>query len=290
MSNSYRIIGAAIGLALSVPALSRAEPSFPWQRDTGPKTQNGDASTDQAKSDKRVTNMCGSSFTLNCAGQEGSPDKHEERRNTREELDLVAQRDAADAASHSAWWAKWQFWASALGLIGLGFTFWETRRTASAAINANKLSEDTAKRQLRAYVLVESVVASKDPRSKDGFGAVVTTKNFGMTPAKDLSEWVEITVADLPLTISLPPHKPNNPSRSIVGPGVSTIQIPTMKKLPDDIESAVLENRAAIYVYGEVQYADAFGERRTTKYRLMSSGQGHVLGLYRACSEGNEYT
>lgn len=50
---------------------------------------------------------------------------------------------------------------------------------------------------------------------------------------------------------------------------------------------------AAIYVYGEISYRDAFGKERLTKYRLMHHMTGGAIGVSTNLSfthEGNEAT
>ena len=90
--------------------------------------------------------------------------------------DLCAQWKAADAARDSANWAWWQLGLSALGVLGLGATLWfnfraldlaegasqETKdalaiaeRNADAVTSHVRVAEDTAKRQLRAYLHVK---------------------------------------------------------------------------------------------------------------------------------------
>ncbi len=55
-------------------------------------------------------------------------------------------------------------------------------------------------------------------------------------------------------------------------------------------ENAILQNHTAIYVYGEIDYLDVFGDRHLTQFRFRCNGQGYPLGLFKPDSEGNEAT
>jgi hypothetical protein len=49
----------------------------------------------------------------------------------------------------------------------------------------------------------------------------------------------------------------------------------------------------AVYVYGEITYVDAFGQKWLTKYRLMHHRDGGAIGVstdLSFCEEGNEAT
>jgi hypothetical protein len=133
MLNRNRIIGAAIGLiaiCFAWVSLSQA---------TNPKESPGDSQKQEKNS--CVSRMAGASFTLNCAGQERSSGKQETARDEREKLDLVAQQSVADSTERILYWTRIQIGLSALGIFGLGWTLFETRRTANAALLANKIAE-----------------------------------------------------------------------------------------------------------------------------------------------------
>ena len=181
--------------------------------------------------------------------------------------------------SHDEWLAGFT------GILALStIALW--RATKRLVLGAEK----TAERQLRAYVLVEGAKMTKDPIRNDGFGVAVTVKNFGQTPAHDMTECADIWVGAFPLAEPLPEHIWNNPSISVLAPGGYSIQIPTHSELTGLMQKAIFNNNTAVYVYGEINYLDAFDQLHTTKFRLMSVGQGLALGLFRQCQEGNSYT
>lgn len=204
--------------------------------------------------------------------------------------DLDAQIRAADAGERGATAAERQIIPTWLGAI---LSFVGTLLILATLIltqKSNAIAQDTADRQLRAYVLVEGIMLGKDPTDPKGVAAVVNTKNFGLTPGKNVREWAQIHVAEHPLVGELPDYTPRNQGVSVLPPGAITIQVPTHPALSEVMKAAISRNHTAIYVYGEISYLDHRGKLRTTKYRYMSSGQGFTLGAFRACPEGNDYT
>lgn len=168
------------------------------------------------------------------------------------------------------------------------------------------------RRQLRAYVIGESGtignVANPIPlyagqvlpptgaeitNTACGPVAYIQIKNSGQTPAYKVLHWGNICVREYPLTSNLPPI-PILVLRnaSVLGPGIySTKYLFLPKPLTAQEISDLRAGIAAIYVYGEIDYEDAFGKKRVTKYRLMHHvGQGAIgvnTGLTFA-DEGNE--
>ncbi|MEO9167810.1 MAG: hypothetical protein ABI230_05340 [Aestuariivirga sp.] len=151
-------------------------------------------------------------------------------------------------------------------------------------------SKDSSERQQRAYVMVEGLSLSRNPQSEVGFGATVTAKNFGQTPAREVIEWAQISVRSMPNTEPFVKVDTPYPSKSVLAPGVYSTQIPTHSEISDAIKIMILMSKAAIFVCGEISYIDAFNKPRTTRYRFMCLGQGYNLGLFRQCEEGNEWT
>jgi len=168
------------------------------------------------------------------------------------------------------------------------------------------------RRQLRAYVVGElgtvANVANPIPLYAGQVitpaGAEITNtacgpivyiqiKNCGQTPAYKVVHWGNICVREFPLTSQLPP----TPilalkNASVLGPGIlSTKYLFLPTPLTAQEISDLRAGTAAIYVYGEVDYQDAFGKKRFTKYRIMHHvGQGAIginAGLTFA-DEGNE--
>ncbi len=161
---------------------------------------------------------------------------------------------------------------------------------AEAAVN---VAQDTAKRQLRAYVSVAGLARTKDPGevAGAGFAVWVDVKNEGQTPAYDVFHWAKIDLREFPLNGGFDIHCIENPSRCILSSGDKNIAFPTFKRdLTPLEEQAILSNGKAVYVYGEIDYRDAFGKRHMTQFRFRCNGQGYPLGMFKADGEGNEAT
>jgi hypothetical protein len=164
-------------------------------------------------------------------------------------------------------------------------------RAAKATENSVDLARDTAKRQLRAYVTVNGVIRTKDPGklNGEGFAVLVDVKNSGQTPASDLLVWANIEIREFPLVTCLPLHCLENPTRVILPPDTKNLAFPTFDRdLTTIEENAILKNHTAVYVYGEIEYLDVFGNRHLTQFRFRCNGQGYPLGMFKADGEGNE--
>jgi hypothetical protein len=168
------------------------------------------------------------------------------------------------------------------------------------------------RRQLRAYVVGElgtiGNVANPIPLYAGQVitptGAEITNtacgpityiqiKNSGQTPAYKVVHWGNICVREYPLISNLAPTPTLSlKNASVLGPGIySTKYLFLSAPLTAQEVSDLRAGTAAIYVYGEINYRDAFGKKRFTKYRLMHHvGQGAIginTGLIFA-DEGNE--
>jgi hypothetical protein len=166
----------------------------------------------------------------------------------------------------------------------------EMKASVAAAEAAVNVAQDTAKRQLRAYVTVNGVIRTKDPGdlNGEGFAVLIDVKNSGQTPASDLLQWARIEIREFPLETNLPIHCLENPPRGILPPETKNLAFPTFTRALTIIEeNAVLANHTAVYVYGEVDYFDVFGDRHLTQFRFRCNGQGYGLGMFKADSEGN---
>lgn len=103
--------------------------------------------------------------------------RDEHRVYQRDEQDLVAQKTSALWTMIMGWAATFGMVLSAVGVYLVWTTFAETRRS-------NEIASDTAKRQLRAYVAVESATITITGHS---IKVVANVRNFGETPAHSVS-------------------------------------------------------------------------------------------------------
>jgi hypothetical protein len=153
--------------------------------------------------------------------------------------------------------------------------------------------EDTAERQLRAYVFggnarMIDVEAGKQPSVK------LRLFNLGQTPAYEVTAGVSIGFGSYPV-FGLFPEAPQAPvhSRATIGPG-RQVRHAVTKAEPLTFEEvvAIHSGTGAIYVVGEIRYVDAFKKPRRTQFRLMYSAGAVKRGDNRldVCEGGNEAT
>ncbi len=137
-------------------------------------------------------------------------------------------------AEYTAELARFTKWLVAVTFLGSFILF------ATAAYQA-WVTRDTARRQLRAYVAVETGnvgnVANPEPTTPGqpappetnaritnaliGPVAWLTTRNVGQTPANSVRTWANICLREFPLTWELPPRPPAlYEAESVLGPHI----------------------------------------------------------------------
>jgi hypothetical protein len=156
-------------------------------------------------------------------------------------------------------------------LIATWYLFLATRRLVRGA-------EDTARRQLRAYVFIDG--GSIDYIIANDLAVMLTghvwLKNFGGTPAYDCRIWTRIDVFNDPrATLSAS----SGNTKTIVGP--SAICTSTVSKGPitqNDLR-AINSNEKFVFFWGEIEYRDAFNSVHRYRFHFctgheLSNGQG----------------
>jgi hypothetical protein len=121
-------------------------------------------------------------------------------------------------------------------------------------------AEKTARRQLRAYI---SVVNGDIELVNGGNGirAQVRIKNFGQTPAYETSAWAVVRVLEAETT-GFSMDKGEKPAvRSVMGPSAETVLARLDRTSHDDLAS-IADGTKRIFVWGRVEYIDAFDRRR----------------------------
>jgi hypothetical protein len=183
---------------------------------------------------------------------------------------------------------------------------------ALAAVWQSAIARATARRQLRAYLFIESagIMNVADPlvpvpegqqppqgaiRWRDsGPITLLTVKNSGQTPAFDVIHFGNIHFQAYPLTKPLPsfPAPDQNMTKFMIGPGgISTKNLVMPNLLTPEQVADLRASRAAIYVYGRIEYRDAFGRKRFTSYRMRHNaltGNVGVIGELTGSDQGNE--
>jgi hypothetical protein len=188
-------------------------------------------------------------------------------------------------------------WAIAIML------FFTLIATATAAYYTRQqwLTADEVKiRQLRAYVLVsQSEITVQAPATAT---IILQLKNFGLTPAYKFVGWHCIIVGrfgraagNIQIETEFP--SPTNNERigqkTILGPqDIKHILFPafcdnagaTTRPITEAEATRIRDGAAAIYLYGEATYLDAFEMERHLKYRIIGPGNGTTFDH----PEGNE--
>jgi len=137
-------------------------------------------------------------------------------------------------------------------------------------------AEKTAKQQLRAYVFVEKASVLLDGMT---LKAAVDVRNSGLTPAYDVNIRSRMQTAEAELPFVLLPIEDVAVDRANMGPGMvinpnSELVIPHDR--PDAIE-AFKSGRGVIYLFGNIEYRDAFEQTWVLDFRMKSQ---HFMGTY----------
>lgn len=142
------------------------------------------------------------------------------------------------------------------------------QESADAAKNTALTMEETAERELRAYMMVNEVEIVNDPEpGYSGAYVYIHIKNFGQTPATDIRLAPSALIRERPLIspplILDPSIKPM--TLGILAPSDtlrSRFEIPRMEGTGDGFDIA--KRTHAFYVFGMFQYRDAFHHERVT--------------------------
>ncbi len=151
-----------------------------------------------------------------------------------------------------------------------------TALVTNKAANAAKRSADAAILQLRAFVGVTTV-------SLENVGtglvphAVVTLKNTGMSPAYNLSQMGVMGVDYFPVPQEPPGLGATFQESQPIGPGTEIhFRVDFPKALQAHHIAAFQNNTMAIYIFGTISYADAFGEKHSYELALFSNAAGGI--------------
>jgi hypothetical protein len=194
-----------------------------------------------------------------------------------------AQHNVSDSKWYPPSWHRFFTWPDAVTAWGILLTLWfiavqaqQTARAAKATEDAveianrsHALAERTAKQQLRAYICMDSTEVLF---SKGVLVARVIFKNSGQTPAYEVQTWIGTEIAAHPIPVPLPQPRNTNPPKNTLGPDARTQLLgPRIPLLEDDL-SVMFTTQTTLYVYGQLIYKDAFGDRWHTNFRMIAGG------------------
>ncbi len=206
----------------------------------------------------------------------------------RKDADLCAQMRVAKSAEDQAS-------INELGLWLLGLTLVFTAVAAVATTVSAMIASSTARRQLRAYVKFADDKLDKTNLSLDALSVpevTINIYNVGNTPARNAVVRLAFAVAEFPLSSTLPNERvDSNRSRMVVFPHDGFNYTAKMERQLTAKESSCIKKADAttrLYLYGRVDYSDAFGVNRWTTFRTVSTYVGGQPG-FTGCAEGNDY-
>jgi hypothetical protein len=181
--------------------------------------------------------------------------------------------------------------------LGLFWATWFLHRSTKRLVTG---AEQTAERQLRAYVHVDGVRianvmdarpaldGSETPLTDarllsrtEGPLAILTIKNFGQTPAHNVRHFGDMCVREFPLDEHLPDSGEGGIlSSGILPPGghaTKYVKIPQNLPLGEGDKGDLQRRTKALYVFGRIDYRDVFGNECWTTYRYFhNSGTGRL--------------
>lgn len=205
-----------------------------------------------------------------------------------ENSNLCAQWAAVDQVAESNRMASLNLrfaiaslWATAIATAALIWTLIETR--------------ETARRELRAYLFVDTsnIIIGARPHNKGRVISIIAVKNSGSTPAHRVSHWSEVKIAEIAQEGEMNAPSPLVAmSQSTIPPGGGITADRSIEK-PGRIETAHIKTGlAAIFIFGAIEYFDVFDRPHRTNYRLHFTGMWPVPDgtVMRFCTEGNDAT
>lgn len=236
-----------------------------WSADrlNPPIPSTGEYREEQQPHTNTPTNYTGSD-------KRGTPEFPLVIRPTEEEAKQVAEERAEKSTNdrHLVWLTAILSVGTLTLAFATGFLWLSTRRLAVGA-------EDNSERQLRAYVFPRSTVM----RNFDSSPIVeITIQNFGQTPAYNVTLWTTMVVAIYPSGNKAPkPIGPPNQSTGFMEPGGSIHTLVHLTGAINDGErNGIIAGCGAIYLFGGIDYIDAFKKKRTVNFCYFRGGEADI--------------
>lgn len=147
-------------------------------------------------------------------------------------------------------------------------------RNADTAMAQVDLAQETARRQLRAYVAI--FAAKHETKVGEKVLVHLTVKNAGQTPAIKFTGAARVTVAPRGLTMKHPDDIKGFPESVVGAGGKSTLHGTTNAEIDDEILEGLRSGKYAIFCDGEITYSDVFGGQHWLKFCLISDLPFHL--------------
>jgi hypothetical protein len=204
---------------------------------------------------------------------------------TQEERDEQAA-DRHDKADTDRWMVRLTAIlavATALLVVATGFLWCATQRLVRGA-------EDTAKRQLRAYVWHE--IGGGPTHTEDSIAVNFQLRNSGATPAYKTHAWTKIQLIDDTAVASYEfeeaPKEIEAP-RFAIHPNSVHTQGGRIKVNPGEKKDFLFGTKI-LHIWGEIRYVDAFGDAWWSKFRLYWRYVAEDRAIWAYSDDGNEET
>lgn len=178
----------------------------------------------------------------------------------------VATEDGALQSARSSELSQYALLLSALAFIALLITIFQGRSALNKSQKANLISEDTSKRQLRAYVVTRDIGfqwSVQLPIGQKVCSLWVNLQNAGLTPTRDLTLVAGFDV-DLSADIFEKVKYDPTSQTSVLGPG-STLRTPVLV-IPFEIVDSVFKGHSKLLLFGAAFYKDVFDVPRETRF------------------------
>jgi hypothetical protein len=192
---------------------------------------------------------------------------------------LLVEQHSGEPAAYLAIAAHEKFWVSFGTIILAAVTLILGAATAFLYLATRALvrgADDTAQRQLRAYISI--IIAEATFFEDRPFTVRIVFKNSGKTPAYRVRQRTVPFIGPFPLA-TFPKVVVGKLFGNDMGPdgaitiGPASIEIPLTKEEIAEFIAGSL----AVYAVGELQFVDAFKEARFVRFRLVFRNRGECL-------------
>jgi hypothetical protein len=183
--------------------------------------------------------------------------------------DLCAQWKAADSAANSAWWA----WVASVStiistaavVVAIGLTY-----------QSNLIARDTARRQLRAYIVFDGLKANAHSGHGGGIRYAVLLRNVGQTPSQKVLHKFSTMLApsDVPDDFAFADLCTDPPESVVLGVGGPFEAAGPI--VTTDMHEHLKATGEVFLLWGWIEYEDIFRRKWRTEYsvKIMSTGAG----------------